>query len=99
MPNRTAPSQMALRASKSVYATRGKGKGCRAEDRGATFEPEGKSRRAKIRAMTTRLCCTRYERMARQMGWMRVCGIDEVGRGSLFGPVIAAAVVLNPKRR
>jgi ribonuclease HII len=49
--------------------------------------------------MTTRLCCTRYERMARQMGWMRVCGIDEVGRGSLFGPVIAAAVVLNPKRR
>lgn len=50
-------------------------------------------------AMTARLCCTRYERMARQMGWMRVCGIDEVGRGSLFGPVIAAAVVLNPKRR
>jgi len=49
--------------------------------------------------MTTRLCCTRYERMARQMGWMRVCGVDEVGRGSLFGPVIAAAVVLNPKRR
>jgi len=28
-----------------------------------------------------------------------VCGIDAVGRGSLFGPVIAAAVVLNPKRR
>ena len=57
-----------------------------------------KNRCARIRAMT-RLCCSRYERMARQMGWMRVCGIDEVGRGSLFGPVIAAAVVLNPKRR
>jgi ribonuclease HII len=25
--------------------------------------------------------------------------LDEAGRGSLFGPVVAAAVVLNPKRR
>jgi ribonuclease HII len=46
-----------------------------------------------------RLCCSRYERLARQSGWMRVCGIDEVGRGSLFGPVVAAAVILNPRRR
>jgi ribonuclease HII len=30
---------------------------------------------------------------------MRVAGLDEAGRGSLFGPVVAAAVVLNPKRR
>jgi ribonuclease HII len=34
-----------------------------------------------------------------QQGWMRIAGVDEVGRGSLFGPVVAAAVVLNPKRR
>jgi ribonuclease HII len=46
-----------------------------------------------------RLCSSRYERLARQSGWMRVCGIDEVGRGSLFGPVVAAAVILNPRRR
>ena len=25
-----------------------------------------------------------------------ICGVDEVGRGPLAGPVIAAAVVLNP---
>lgn len=25
-----------------------------------------------------------------------VCGVDEVGRGALFGPVVAAAVVLDP---
>lgn len=50
------------------------------------------------RAMT-RLCCTRYELMARKQGWMRICGLDEAGRGSLFGPVVAAAVVLNPRRR
>lgn len=28
----------------------------------------------------------------------QVCGVDEVGRGALFGPVVAAAVVLNPDR-
>ncbi len=28
-----------------------------------------------------------------------VCGVDEAGRGPLAGPVYAAAVILNPKRR
>jgi ribonuclease HII len=28
-----------------------------------------------------------------------VAGVDEAGRGPLAGPVVAAAVVLNPKRR
>jgi ribonuclease HII len=46
-----------------------------------------------------RLCSSRYEREARQSGWMRIAGLDEAGRGSLFGPVVAAAVILNPKRR
>ncbi len=46
-----------------------------------------------------RLCSSRYEREARQHGWQRIAGLDEAGRGSLFGPVVAAAVVLNPRRR
>jgi ribonuclease HII len=46
-----------------------------------------------------RLCSSRYERQARQQGWLRIAGLDEVGRGSLFGPVVAAAVILNPARR
>jgi ribonuclease HII len=46
-----------------------------------------------------RLCCSRYEREARQRGWLRIAGLDEAGRGSLFGPVVAAAVILNPRRR
>jgi len=46
-----------------------------------------------------RLCSTRFEREARKLGWMRIAGLDEAGRGSLFGPVFAAAVILNPKRR
>ena len=47
----------------------------------------------------TRLCSSRFEREARQLGWMRIAGLDEAGRGALFGPVVAAAVILNPKRR
>lgn len=47
----------------------------------------------------TRLCSSRFERAARKLGWTRIAGIDEAGRGALFGPVVAAAVILNPKRR
>jgi len=46
-----------------------------------------------------RLCSSRYERGARKRGWQRIAGLDEAGRGALFGPVVAAAVILNPKRR
>jgi ribonuclease HII len=47
----------------------------------------------------SRLCSARYEREARQLGWMRIAGLDEAGRGSLCGPVVAGAVILNPRRR
>ena len=30
---------------------------------------------------------------------MRIAGVDEVGRGPLFGPVVAAAVILAPGSR
>ena len=46
-----------------------------------------------------RLCSSRYERAARKRGWLRIAGLDEAGRGALFGPVVAAAVILNPRRR
>ena len=38
-----------------------------------------------------------FELAAREFG--RLCGIDEAGRGPLAGPVIAAAVILDPGRR
>ena len=47
----------------------------------------------------SRLCSSRYERAARKLGWTRIAGLDEAGRGALFGPVVAAAVILDPKRR
>lgn len=43
-------------------------------------------------------CQGRYEREARSQGCQFVAGVDEVGRGSLFGPVFAAAVILSPQR-
>jgi ribonuclease HII len=43
-------------------------------------------------------CRSTEERAARALGYQCVAGIDEVGRGCLFGPVFAAAVVLSPDR-
>src|SRR5436190_11264831 len=40
----------------------------------------------------------RAERKLFREGFLRVAGVDEAGRGPLAGPVVAAAVVLNPKR-
>jgi len=41
---------------------------------------------------------SRYERAARSAGYRIIAGLDEAGRGALFGPVFAAAVVLDPAR-
>lgn len=38
------------------------------------------------------------ENVARRLGYVHVAGVDEVGRGCLAGPVVAAAVVLPPDR-
>src|SRR6185295_3921708 len=38
------------------------------------------------------------ERRAMKRGIFPVAGCDEVGRGPLAGPVVAAAVILDPKR-
>jgi len=46
----------------------------------------------KVRAFRT------LENTLRRLGFNHVAGCDEVGRGCLAGPVVAAAVVLNPSR-
>jgi ribonuclease HII len=45
------------------------------------------------------ICGFRLERAARKLGFLRIAGCDEVGRGPMFGPVVAAAVILAPKCR
>jgi ribonuclease HII len=42
------------------------------------------------------VCGWTLEEAARARGLLRIAGIDEVGRGPLFGPVVAAAVILAP---
>jgi len=39
-----------------------------------------------------------HEKVLRAQGYGRIAGVDEVGRGCLAGPVVAAAVVLDPAR-
>ena len=46
----------------------------------------------KVRAFRT------LENAIRRMGFNAVAGVDEVGRGCLAGPVVAAAVILAPDR-
>jgi ribonuclease HII len=42
----------------------------------------------------TPVCGWKLERAARRLGALRIAGLDEVGRGPMFGPVVAAAVIL-----
>ncbi|MBJ6363357.1 ribonuclease HII [Paenibacillus sp. GCM10012307] len=37
-----------------------------------------------------------YERQVWEQGYQHIAGVDEVGRGCLFGDVVAAAVILPP---
>jgi ribonuclease HII len=53
----------------------------------------------KLRLLKKLRCTLRYEKKAWQAGAVHVAGVDEVGRGSLFGPVVAAAVILDPTYR
>jgi ribonuclease HII len=50
---------------------------------------------AKLRLLKSLRCTLRYEKNAWAAGAAMVAGVDEVGRGSLFGPVVAAAVILD----
>ena len=43
-------------------------------------------------------CEATMERELYARGFHAVAGVDEVGRGALFGPVVAAAVILSPAR-
>ncbi len=57
-------------------------------------EPEVSAATRKLRMLRTLVCGNKYERAARAGGATCIAGVDEVGRGALFGPVVAAAVIL-----
>src|SRR6201996_5422499 len=60
-------------------------------------KPSAQSR-AKSR-MKAPVCGWKLERAAQKAGALRIAGCDEVGRGPMFGPVGAAAVILDCNTR
>ena len=58
---------------------------------------------AKLRLLKKLRCTLNFEKRAWAAGATHLAGVDEVGRGSLFGPVVAAAVILykndDPRHR
>ncbi|HTW48571.1 MAG TPA: ribonuclease HII [Acidobacteriaceae bacterium] len=53
----------------------------------------------KMRLLRSLACGNKFEKLARAQGATLIAGVDEVGRGSLFGPVVAAAVILPADTR
>jgi ribonuclease HII len=49
---------------------------------------------AKQRMLKLLVCSDAPEQALRHRGFQVIAGVDEVGRGALFGPVVAAAVIL-----
>jgi ribonuclease HII len=62
-------------------------------------KPKFDSPAAKLRFLKKLKCTLKFEKKAWADGLKLVAGVDEVGRGSLFGPVVAAAVILDPGYR
>jgi ribonuclease HII len=52
---------------------------------------------AKQQMLKQLLCTDAPEQALRYHGFQTIAGVDEVGRGALFGPVVAAAVILPPR--
>ena len=52
---------------------------------------------AKQQMLKQLVCSDAPEQALRYHGFRLIAGVDEVGRGALFGPVVAAAVIL-PER-
>jgi ribonuclease HII len=67
----------------------------------AKLAPEKKlsAAAAKLPLLKRLRCTLKFEKNAWAAGAKLVAGVDEVGRGSLFGPVVAAAVILDPGYR
>jgi ribonuclease HII len=53
----------------------------------------------KMRMLRSLACGNKFEKLARATGANLIAGVDEVGRGALFGPVVAAAVILPAETR
>ncbi len=65
-----------------------------------SLDPHSKSvtkATAKQQMLRLLVCSDAPEQALRHRGFRSIAGVDEVGRGALFGPVVAAAVILPPR--
>jgi ribonuclease HII len=62
-------------------------------------KPQVSKATLKLRLLKRLRCTLKFEKQAWAQGAQLVAGVDEVGRGSLFGPVVAAAVILDRNYR
>ncbi len=76
-------------------SSKSKSNGCSGDEKGSEISASA----AKLRLLKKLRCTLRFEKLAWASGAKLVAGVDEVGRGSLFGPVVAAAVILDPAYR
>ena len=53
----------------------------------------------KMRLLKRLKCSQKFEKLAWAAGAQLIAGVDEVGRGCLFGPVVAGAVILEKDYR
>ena len=59
---------------------------------------ESASRVSLFSDLEIRSCGLVFEELARAEGFRFIAGVDEVGRGCLAGPVVAAACILDPSK-
>ena len=86
-----------VRRAKLYFLRELKGKAARMKDAGRSRRPSTSRAQAEPQCVKVRAFRT-LENALRRLGFVHVAGVDEVGRGCLAGPVVAAAVVLDPNR-
>ena len=102
LPGAGQRRQPGRRAGRLARAARARWRACRASSRRSTRRCGAAARNSRPRRSPS--CSRRGRRTPIRGGAMkmrvrlRVAGVDEAGRGPLAGPVVAAAVILNPAR-
>ena len=85
-----------VRRAKLYYLRDLKGKAARMKDVAEAKARSQNLKRQKVGSSWSVPAMRTLENALRRVGFCHVAGVDEVGRGCLAGPVVAAAVVLDP---
>jgi ribonuclease HII len=93
---KTKPKKTTVKAKSAISARAQKAKTAKAPaKRGKKATKKATQGRLALRTEVQEWVCSwEFEALASAEGYLRVAGVDEVGRGPLFGPVVAAAVIL-----